>query len=798
MNIPIVAGDISSHQQSADVGGDTVARSCTPTDLRLWALDDLARSGIEPDRAAELGFRSATAEEITDLVGFTLPERVDGFVIPYTDPTNGQPMLTPAGGPFLRIKTAHPVRWSDGSRARYLSPAGSGQHAYVPQEAHQAFNTGQRIVVTEGEKKAVCATDSGIPCIGLPGYCGWNVSGSDRLLPELERYATSGREWVIVWDADGAPNPDFGRSSARLAKALLDRGCKVRFHYLHPAQDPRAKVGLDDFLCSRPPQSSREDRVRALLDVIDSQTQLVESAADVPLGVLPSWSVLMAWLTRFVPPDSSVHVAPDDALLEKVLKACACRLALEPRERQGLIRERLLTAVERLGFRSPAKVLDGYLKAAPGRIPEATAGTGLQFLSDAPASEPVDGAVLASAIRALFIRHVILPIWADVALTLWILFSYVHDSFETSPLLVIRSAVKRSAKTLCLDILDMLVPKPLRTVNQTPAVLFRLIDQHTPTLLVDEADQWFRSDELVGIINGGHRAQGAFVQRCEGDDHIVRQFRVWAPKCIALIGKLPSDTTEDRAIVVPMKRKSKTETVERWRMRKREDFAELRGRIVRWVADNAEELRVADPTMPDELNDRAADNWRPLFAIAGRLGGEWPRLVRETAIGLCGLAEADADDTLGIQLLDDIRRLFQEQGGDRVPTADLLSSLIGLEGQPWAEVSAGKPLTPRRLATLLKPFGIRPTDAKVGGRTLKTYMFESFDDAFRRYLAPVPDGMAPSAPVADGCPASVSPAPQCATIQTPSFEENAPTVAPVAQGTASQDHVSVDHARILV
>jgi hypothetical protein len=35
----------------------------------------------------------------------------------------------------------------------------------------------------------------------------------------------------------------------------------------------------------------------------------------------------------------------------------------------------------------------------------------------------------------------------------------------------------------------------------------------------------------------------------------------------------------------------------------------------RWVKDNLEDLRSADPPIPVGLGDRAADNWTPLLAI---------------------------------------------------------------------------------------------------------------------------------------------------------------------------------------
>jgi hypothetical protein len=96
----------------------------------------------------------------------------------------------------------------------------------------------------------------------------------------------------------------------------------------------------------------------------------------------------------------------------------------------------------------------------------------------------------------------------------------------------------------------------------------------------------------------------------------LRRFSTWAPKAIATIGT-PADSLEDRAIVVRLQRKPPGATVERLGRR---DNAALRSQAARWAADNFDKLADPDPTMPD-LNDRAADNWRPLLAIADLAGG---------------------------------------------------------------------------------------------------------------------------------------------------------------------------------
>src|SRR5437588_10694681 len=100
---------------------------------------------------------------------------------------------------------------------------------------------------------------------------------------------------------------------------------------------------------------------------------------------------------------------------------------------------------------------------------------------------------------------------------------------------------------------------------------------------------------------------------------------------IALIGRLPA-TLEDRAIVLLMRRRAPGETVDRIRRTElRRQLDPLRRRAVRWVADHRAPLRVADPAMPEELDDRQADNWRPLLAIADAPGSAWAALARRAA-----------------------------------------------------------------------------------------------------------------------------------------------------------------------
>jgi len=219
--------------------------------------------------------------------------------------------------------------------------------------------------------------------------------------------------------------------------------------------------------------------------------------------------------------------------------------------------------------------------------------------------------------------------------------------------------------------------------------------------------------------------------------HEPRLFSTWGARMIAMIGRLPP-TLEDRAIVLPMRRRMPGETVERIRrdgLLRRLD--PLRRRAARWVADHLAALQAADPAVPDALHDRQADNWRPLLAIADAAGGGWGDRARVAARTLAG-AGGEADPAAPVQLLADLQDLFATTAADKLATASIIRHLTRLEERSWAEYAAGRPLTPRHLAQLLEGFRIKAKQIRQGAATRKGYLRSDFTDAFRRYLRPGP------------------------------------------------------------
>ncbi len=162
---------------------------------------------------------------------------------------------------YSRIKPDTP-RKLGGKPIKYESPRGRSNEIYLPPGVAEVLNRGDaELLLTEGEKKALKATQEGFPCIGLVGVYGWKDGKSERLLPPLERIKWRDRQVRIVFDSDAANNPNVREAQARLAKLLVDGGAVVRVAQLPSGIDSDGKpvkVGLDDFLVAHGSEALRK------------------------------------------------------------------------------------------------------------------------------------------------------------------------------------------------------------------------------------------------------------------------------------------------------------------------------------------------------------------------------------------------------------------------------------------------------------------------------------------------------------------------------------------------------------
>jgi putative DNA primase/helicase len=397
---------------------------------------------------------------------------------------------------------------------------------------------------------------------------------------------------------------------------------------------------------------------------------------------------------------------------------------------------------DRLGVR--VGTLDHDVAAArpaPAADEESGKGKALDLSEPEPWGGPVDGAELVAGLVAQIRRFVILSDHAAVGAALWVLHAHAHDAAFHSPRLTLTSPTMRCGKSTMLRTIGRLIPRPLPTANITPAATFRVIEAAKPALLIDEADTFAQdNEELRGVINSSHCCLDAFVIRTVaiGDDFEARRFSTWAPMAIASIGKVAT-TIADRSIMIRMERKPRGVKVARMRVDRDDGFSELASKAARWTADHMDALRRADPEMPRTLNDRAADNWRLLLGIAVLCGGDWRQKARAAALALSSIDE-DAD-TIGVMLLGDIKTVFASTKAESIWTEDLLHHLHAMSAQPWSEYGRlRKPITPRQLASLLKPFAINvrqiwKPEAKANKQG---YAAEQFESAWNSYLSPSP------------------------------------------------------------
>lgn len=260
------------------------------------------------------------------------------------------------------------------------------------------------------------------------------------------------------------------------------------------------------------------------------------------------------------------------------------------------------------------------------------------------------------------------------------------------------------------------------------------------TLLVDEDDMFARqNDELKGLINAGHTRASAFVGRVVkvGDALEPRTFSVWCPKALAgirLEKHLP-DSTMSRGVVFNLRRKRPEEHAERLRHANPAEFQLLASMLARFAADYAEQVRQARPELPNQLGDRAQDNWEALFAIASCAGAAWLERARAAALAIS--AKDMSPQNLGSELLADIKAVFENKMADRISTTDLITALTDDSEAPWATFNRGKPLTPRQLSKMLSAYGIHSKTVRFGSSTPKGFEFAQFQDAFARYLTPM-------------------------------------------------------------
>jgi len=340
----------------------------------------------------------------------------------------------------------------------------------------------------------------------------------------------------------------------------------------------------------------------------------------------------------------------------------------------------------------------------------------------------------------VFIRRFVVVAGVELdAITLWAAHSYVFDVAYATPYLNAHSPEPGSGKTTLLDVLSVLVKNPIQADNLTEAVLFRLIDAKTPTLLFDEVDAVFgkkHSDSTEGIrqvLDSGY-IKGKPAYRCKPHTHEITPFNVFCPKATAGLHELPG-TLAHRSIPISMKPPLPTDVYEDFDPEQAIGEAEdLRRNLEAWASESADVLIRPElkPAKLPELDARGNQIWRLLFQIADQAGGNWPERARDAARELSGADRRHQDASAGVKLLSHIRDVFTD---DRIFCDDVAQALNDVDEAPYGGWNLGVGISTRELGKKLSVYGIKAKVIRIGPDRRNGYERRQFKDAWSRYLS---------------------------------------------------------------
>jgi hypothetical protein len=322
-----------------------------------------------------------------------------------------------------------------------------------------------RVIVTEGEKKADAADSL------FPDFVSVSPMNGAKSPHKTDWSVVAGRK-VVIWPDNDSVGREFAAQVAGLA--TLAGAAEV-----------------------------------AVVPVPQSWPQSWDLADTLPDGVALNELVDLLNSAR---PRRQNERATEEEIEAEVIRLAAASVVRYEMERDAV--------AEGLGIR--VGVLDHLVKRERGGGQDHVKpgqGRPVEIEEVEPWPEPVDGAVLLEELTRAIKGYVVLsPRQAD-AVALWVLFSHAFQAFDFSPKLVISSPEKRSGKTRLVEVADRLVRGSLFVSGINAAALLRVIEQYTPTILLDEIDTLMNGDAemaeaLRGLINSSFGRAGARFIKC--------------------------------------------------------------------------------------------------------------------------------------------------------------------------------------------------------------------------------------------------------------------------------------------
>ena len=332
----------------------------------------------------------------------------------------------------------------------------------------------------------------------------------------------------------------------------------------------------------------------------------------------------------------------------------------------------------------------------------------------------------------------------------WILATYISDRFQYMAILWITSPLMRCGKSRLVDLIDKLVWKSSGSVVNTSLAALYYMTAEGCTFLADEVENLKNSDReqfgaIMGIINAGF-AKGATVRRMvqiEGE-WVQKKFPVYGPKVLSGIATV-TDTIRDRSLPIRMIRKSRTEKVVRFNLRREaQKLNDLQAAIALWAKENGEAIERIYDDLPDQpeligCDDRFLDIVDPLLSIVKFADAESAngrkRIIDELMpllIDLGGQRGDSQSDEATAALLGLLETELAGSAKTFVGSADLHEKMKETSGLQWIGST-------KAMATFLSKFDLVSRQNSAGKKRGYEITREVLEDLKLRYTPTICD-----------------------------------------------------------
>lgn len=608
---------------------------------------DLRKSGLLDETILEAGIKSVRPGDIDKIFGYD-PLAKSCYEIPYSDEYSRYRMF---------YNEADRINQKTGEeRPKYLARKGSGNRLYIPHKARPFLqDLSTPLYITEGEKKALKATQEGIPCIAISGLWNWS-NGETELIQDFALIALNGRIIHIVPDS-GWQNPDrkgerknLKQAVYELAYKLIDKGAKVSWVEL-PQGDTEAK--LDDYLCNHsvedfkklPIHSIRKLTIDEAISNADKQT---------PIDEIQEVLKRIAQVTSNSERAKYINdLSEKTGIPKKAIREDIERFARNDKPEQGIADSNFILTHPSLevnqdflniGFRETV-ITDGVLKdknfylvtrenkyevcnenifhSQDFKVLFDTRDRVLISINDRWCRKRLYEFVDNPAIPERLYQEIKQTLKQYIEfqkeacyglLTAWTMATYFHRCFNAMPFLFFYGK-KGCGKSRGLDLLERLCFNAIKIKGVTVASLADSIDGVRATMLIDQAESLSdpKNADILGLladsytIGGGKRR----IVHISNKTRRVMEFETYSPKAFAAIKDIDTDL-KDRCILTPMIRAAKEYPYPEAHL---PVWKDLRDKLYRLLLTRWASVAEIYKGTGEGMSHRVRELWRPIETV---------------------------------------------------------------------------------------------------------------------------------------------------------------------------------------